>query len=52
MELQAADGTAPTIAAHLAKKGMVDEYDELMAYDDFKNFIDKKFIRDDGTWKY
>ena len=29
-----------------------DEYDELMAYDDFKNFIDKKFVNDEGIWTY
>ena len=29
-----------------------EEYDELMAYDDFKNFIDERFIKDDGIWTY
>ena len=29
-----------------------EEYDELMAYDDFKNFIDERFINDEGIWTY
>ena len=29
-----------------------EEHDELIAYDEMNNFIDEKFISQDGTWTF